>query len=81
MKKRREMVLVGLQRLVWHLVVKWSLSNRNWIEIDFESLYLLVGLIVQIVPALLIHWECVSEGAYVPSHCPGFVAFGTSRFH
>ena len=75
------MLRVGLQRLVSHLVVKWSLSNRNWIEVDFESLFLLVGLIVLIVSALLNHWECVSEGASVLSHCPGFVALGTSRFH
>ena len=54
-KKNREILRVGLPRLVWHLIVEWSLSNRSWIELVFGSLYLLVGLIVRIVLVPVIH--------------------------
>ena len=39
-----------------------------------------MGLIVRIVLVPVVHREYVSERAHVPSHWPGFVTLGTSRF-
>ena len=52
---KREIPRIGRQGRVWLQVVKRSLSNRNQMEIDFGSLYLVAGLIVLIVLATVIH--------------------------